>query len=119
MLGAAGRRPGALLDRPSVVSPLQDNDGPETASPETSYVDGDDFGRIYSGRLLVRFLRFHAVAVLRLLTLTGCRRSEALQLRWRNVGAEALALEDSGTGPCAMQKAGCLGSDELLAHGVR
>ena len=41
-------------------------------------------------------------AAIRLLALTGCRRSEVLDLRWRNVGKDALALEDSKTGPRAV-----------------
>ena len=43
-----------------------------------------------------------AVAAIRLLALTGCRRSEVLNLRWRNVGEDALNLEDSKTGPRAV-----------------
>ena len=31
--------------------------------------------------------------------LTGTRRSEVLNLRWRNIGKDALRLEDSKTGP--------------------
>ena len=34
-----------------------------------------------------------------MLALTGCRRNEVLDLRWRNIGADALNLEDSKTGP--------------------
>ena len=40
-----------------------------------------------------------AVAAIRLLALTGCRRSEVLNLRWRNIGNDALNLDDSKTGP--------------------
>ena len=40
-----------------------------------------------------------AVAAIRLLALTGCRRSEVLNLRWRNIGNDVLKLEDSKTGP--------------------
>ena len=40
-----------------------------------------------------------AVAAIRLLALTGCRRSEVLDLRWRDIGEDAIALEDSKTGP--------------------
>ena len=40
-----------------------------------------------------------AVAAIRLLALTGCRRSEVLDLRWRNIGGGALNLEDTKTGP--------------------
>ena len=43
-----------------------------------------------------------AVAAIRLLALTGCRRSEVLNLRWRNLGKDALNLEDSKTGPRAV-----------------
>ena len=43
-----------------------------------------------------------AVAAIRLLALTGCRRSEVLNLRWRNIGDEALHLPDSKTGPRAV-----------------
>ncbi len=35
-----------------------------------------------------------AVAAIRLLALTGCRRSEVLDLRWRDTGEEAINLED-------------------------
>ncbi len=40
-----------------------------------------------------------AVAAIRLLALTGCRRGEVLDLRWRNVADGALKLEDAKTGP--------------------
>ena len=43
-----------------------------------------------------------AVAATRLLALTGCRRSEVLDLRWRDMGADALNLRDSKTGPRAV-----------------
>ena len=42
-----------------------------------------------------------AVASIRLLALTGCRRGEVLNLRWRNVGEDAINLSDSKTGPRA------------------
>ena len=40
-----------------------------------------------------------AVAAIRLLALTGCRRGEVLNLRWRDIGAGAITLRDSKTGP--------------------
>ncbi|MDE0129881.1 MAG: tyrosine-type recombinase/integrase [Gammaproteobacteria bacterium] len=40
-----------------------------------------------------------AVAAIRLLALTGCRRGEVLNLRWRDIGARAITLPDSKTGP--------------------
>ena len=43
-----------------------------------------------------------AVAAIRLLALTGCRRSEVLDLRWGDIGEDALNLEDSKTGPRAV-----------------
>ena len=39
------------------------------------------------------------VDIIRLLLLTGCRKSEVLNLRWREVGNDTLELEDSKTGP--------------------
>ncbi len=43
-----------------------------------------------------------AVAAIRLLALTGCRRSEVLNLRWRDIGDDAINLPDSKTGPRAV-----------------
>ena len=43
-----------------------------------------------------------AVAAIRLLALTGCRRGEVLNLRWRDIGENAIVLSDSKTGPRSM-----------------
>ena len=40
-----------------------------------------------------------AVAAIRLLALTGCRRSEVLNLRWRDIGANAINLREAKSGP--------------------
>ena len=40
-----------------------------------------------------------AVAAIRQLALTGCRRGEVLNLRWRDIGDNAIKLQDSKTGP--------------------
>ena len=37
--------------------------------------------------------------IIRLLLLTGCRKSEVLKLRWREVDGDTLQLEDGKTGP--------------------
>ena len=37
--------------------------------------------------------------IIRLLLMTGCRKSEVLNLRWREVDGDTLDLEDSKTGP--------------------
>ena len=42
-----------------------------------------------------------AVAAIRLLALTGCRRSEVLDLPWRDIGEDVINLRDSKTGPRA------------------
>ena len=66
------------------------------------FLDADELAR------LARALDAHearwpeAVAAIRLLALTGCRRSEVLDLRWRDIGEDAIALEDSKTGPRAV-----------------
>ena len=43
-----------------------------------------------------------AVNAIRLLALTGCRRGEVLDLRWRDIGKDAINLNDSKTGPRAV-----------------
>ena len=43
-----------------------------------------------------------AVAAVRLLALTGCRRGEVLNLRWHDTGEGAMHLRDSKTGPRAV-----------------
>lgn len=40
-----------------------------------------------------------AVAAIRLIALTGCRRSEVLDRRWRDIGDDAIRLPDAKTGP--------------------
>ena len=66
------------------------------------FLDADELARL--GRALdAREARWpEAAAAIRLLALTGCRRSEVLNLRWRNIGGDALNLADSKTGPRAV-----------------
>ena len=66
------------------------------------FLDTDELARL--GRALdANEARWpEAVAAIRLLALTGCRRGEVLNLRWRNIAEDALALEDSKTGPRAV-----------------
>ena len=40
-----------------------------------------------------------AIAAIRLLAITGCRRSEVLNLRWHDIGHDAINLPDTKTGP--------------------
>ncbi len=63
------------------------------------FLDMDELARL--GRALdARESRWpEAVAAIRLLALTGCRRSEVLNLRWRDIGRDAINLPDSKTGP--------------------
>ena len=66
------------------------------------FLDADELAR------LGRALDAHeaewpeAVAAIQLLALTGCRRSEVLDLRWRDIGDDAINLADSKTGPRAV-----------------
>ena len=66
------------------------------------FLDTDELARL--GRALdAREARWpEAVAAIRLLALTGCRRSEVLDLRWRDIGDHAINLPDSKTGPRAV-----------------
>ena len=63
------------------------------------FLDTDELARL--GRALdAHETRWpEAVAAIRLLALTGCRRSEVLDLRWRDIGAESINLPDGKTGP--------------------
>ncbi len=63
------------------------------------FLDADELARL--GRALdAREAEWpEAVGAIRLLALTGCRRSEVLNLRWRDIGADAIDLRDSKTGP--------------------
>ena len=62
------------------------------------FFDADELARL--GRALAtREAEWpEAVAAIRLLALTGCRLSEALNLPWRDSGADAINLRDSKTG---------------------
>ena len=66
------------------------------------FLDADELTRL--GRALdANEARWpEAVAAIRLLALTGCRRSEVLDLRWRDIGEDAINLRDSKTGPRAV-----------------
>ncbi len=66
------------------------------------FLDADELERL--GRALdTREAEWpEAVAAIRLLTLTGCRRGEVLDLRWRDIGQGAIHLPDSKTEPRAV-----------------
>ncbi len=68
------------------------------------FLTGEEFRRL--GRVLdeaetCKGVSVHAVAAIRLLLLTGCRKNEILSLRWDEVDLEAneLRLPDTKTGP--------------------
>ena len=72
--------------------------------PVVRYLDEDELARL--GAVLGRHAGEHPwpVAALRLLTLTGARLSEVLNLRWDEIGAlsddgASARIEDSKTGP--------------------
>ena len=66
------------------------------------FLDTDELARL--GRALdARETEWpEEVQAIRLLALTGCRRGEVLDLRWRDIGDDALNLADSKTGPRAV-----------------
>ena len=61
-------------------------------------------GRVLDDVEACRGISVHAVAAIRLLLLTGCRKGEILNLRWDEADLEAgeLRLSDSKTGPKAV-----------------
>ena len=66
------------------------------------FLDADELARL--GRALdAHEARWpEAVAAIRLLALTGCRRSEVLDLGWRDIAEDAINLVDTKTGPRAV-----------------
>ena len=66
------------------------------------FLDTDELGRLGSALDEYQARWPNAVAAIRLLALTGCRRSEVLNLSWRNIAEDALNLKDSKTGPRAV-----------------
>ena len=71
------------------------------------FLDRDELARL--GKALdARQARWpEAVAAIRLLALTGCRRGEVLNLRWRDIRKNAIVLPDSKTGPRAVPLGAC------------
>ena len=68
----------------------------------TRFLSRDEIGRLHEvlDRYEAKRPSSKAQAdIIRLLLLTGCRKSEILNLRWREVGNDMLELEDSKTGP--------------------
>ncbi|MDE0253654.1 MAG: site-specific integrase, partial [Rhodospirillaceae bacterium] len=63
------------------------------------FLDTDELARLGQALDAREDERPEAVAAIRLLALTGCRRGEVLNLRWRDIGENAIALPDSKTGP--------------------
>ncbi len=75
---------------------------PNRRTPLTRFLSREEVRRLH--RALDRHAMRSASArqqadIIRLLLLTGCRRNEVLALRWSEVHPDALALEDSKTGP--------------------
>ena len=66
------------------------------------FLDADELGRLGRALDASEAQWPEAVAAIRLLALTGCRRSEVLDLRWRNIVEDAINLADSKTGPRAV-----------------
>ncbi len=65
------------------------------------FLDADELARLGRALDACEAQWPEAVAAIRLLALTGCRRSEVLDLRWRDIGKDAISLRDSKTGPRA------------------
>ena len=63
------------------------------------FLDADELARLGRALDACEAEWPEAVSAIRLLALTGCRRSEVLNLRWQDIGENAINLPDSKTGP--------------------
>ena len=63
------------------------------------FLDSDELARLGCALHAHESRWPEAVAAIRLLALTGCRRGEVLNLRWRDIADNAITLPDSKTGP--------------------
>ena len=63
------------------------------------FLDSDELARLGKALDAHQARWPEAVAAIRLLALTGCRRGEVLNLRWRDIGENDIKLSDSKTGP--------------------
>ena len=66
------------------------------------FLDADELARLGRALDAHETQRPETVAAIRLLALTGCRRSEVLNLRWCDIADDAINLPDSKTGPRAV-----------------
>ena len=55
--------------------------------------------RVLDGHASDRASRRRQASIIRLLLLTGCRKGEIVNLRWREVDGDTLNLSDAKTGP--------------------
>ena len=70
------------------------------ADPDTRFLSRQEIGRLHRVLDIQTGKRNTQQAdIIRLLLLTGCRKSEIVQLRWSEVQNDKLVLDDSKTGP--------------------
>ena len=68
--------------------------------PLTRFLSREEIGRLHRVLDIQTGKRnMQQADIIRLLLLTGCRKSEIVQLRWSEVQSDKLVLEDSKTGP--------------------
>ena len=74
---------------------------PETVLADNGYANGAEVAALLDEAETCKGVSVHAVAAMRLLLLTGCRKGEILNLRWDQVDMAAgeLRLPDTKTGP--------------------
>ncbi len=63
------------------------------------FLDVDELARLGHALYAQEARWLEAVAAIRLLALTGCRRGKVLNLRWRDIGEDATNPADSNAGP--------------------
>ena len=68
----------------------------------TRFLSGEEIGRLHrelDRHAGARPSRARQADIIRLLLLTGCRKSEIVTLRWQDIDGDTLALGDAKTGP--------------------
>ena len=72
------------------------------SSFDATYLEGNDWGRLGAALAALKDDFPHEIGCIKFLALTGCRRGEALGLKWDMIDGARVALPDAKSGPRAI-----------------